>query len=104
SVKGKLSRRLIALEKTGNVRYSGISYWRSSTPMTVQEKLIEAVRGLPPLDQQKVLEFVERLHPAGAARESLYARAKRLGRVGIVTDAPSDLSTNKHYLDDFGRD
>ena len=92
------------LEKTGDVRYTDIIHHIPMAPMTVQEKLIEALRGLPPLDQQKVLEFAERLHHSSPATESLYAKAKRVGAVGIVADAPSDLSTNKRYFDDFGRD
>lgn len=35
--------------------------------------------------------------------ESLYDVASRLGLLGVVDDAPPDLSTNKKYFDDFGR-
>lgn len=72
--------------------------------MTIQEQLIEALRGLPPLDQQKVLEFARHLHHPAPASGSLYARASRVGAVGVVTDAPPDLSTNKRYLAGLGRD
>jgi hypothetical protein len=72
--------------------------------MTIQEQLIEALRGLPPLDQQKVLDFAQHLHYPAPASDTLYARARRIGAVGVITDAPPDLSTNKRYLADLGRD
>jgi hypothetical protein len=72
--------------------------------MTIQEQLIEALRGLGLLDQHKVLEFARRLHRDDPGPESVYARAKRLGVVGIVADAPPDLSTDKRHLLGFGRD
>lgn len=76
----------------------------SGTPMTTQDQLLEAFGELPPLQQQKVLGFVQRLQHTSAAPTSLYAKAKNLGAVGIVSDAPPDLSTNKDYLAGFGRD
>jgi hypothetical protein len=72
--------------------------------MSVQEQLIEALRGLPTSDQEKVLAFVKRLQHGAVLPESLYDKARRLGAVGIVTDAPPDLSTNRRYLADLGRD
>jgi hypothetical protein len=63
--------------------------------MPVQEKLIEAIRGLPVQEQEKLLAFVSWLQHRDANTESLYDRAQRLGAVGIVTDAPPDLSTKR---------
>lgn len=35
---------------------------------------------------------------------TLYERAKRAGIIGAAKGLPRDLSTNKRYLKDFGRD
>jgi predicted DNA-binding antitoxin AbrB/MazE fold protein len=40
--------------------------------------------------------------PTSDAGESFYDAASRLGFIGCVKGAPSDLSTNKKYLEGFG--
>lgn len=37
-------------------------------------------------------------------RESCLDLARRIGIVGVYTDAPSDLSTNKEHFEGFGSD
>ena len=37
-------------------------------------------------------------------RKSAYDLAKELGLIGMLKDAPEDLSTNKDYFEGFGRD
>jgi hypothetical protein len=71
--------------------------------MNIQEEFIEALGALPPPDQRKVLDYAQRLHQS-VISEDLYAKAERLGAVGIVTDAPPDLSTDKRHFIDFGHD
>jgi hypothetical protein len=35
--------------------------------------------------------------------ETVYDRVKKAGLIGIVREAPSDLSTNPDYFEGFGR-
>ncbi len=39
--------------------------------MTIEERVLEKLRGLPPEKQQEVLEFVESLKPVGNAKKPL---------------------------------
>jgi hypothetical protein len=73
-------------------------------PMNIQNEVLEALRALPPVEQRKVLDYAHRLQHDVASDDSLFARADRLGAVGIVTDAPADLSTAKRHFAGFGRD
>jgi hypothetical protein len=36
------------------------------------------------------------------ACETLYEKMKRTGAIGMVKDAPADLSTNRKYMEGFG--
>lgn len=76
--------------------------------MNLQEQLLEKFSHLSPHHLRVVLAFVERLEQqaceAPAGEETLLDKAERLGIVGLVTDAPPDLSTNKRHLAGLGRD
>ena len=39
--------------------------------MTIEEMVLEKLRGLPPEKQKEVLEFVDSLNPAGGAKKPL---------------------------------
>ncbi len=71
--------------------------------MDLRDQLLDALRQLSPPEQRKVLEFAQRLR-SSVSNESAYAKAKRLGIVGIMKDAPPDLSTQKTYFAGFGRE
>ncbi|MFO0898388.1 MAG: hypothetical protein U0836_13270 [Pirellulales bacterium] len=40
----------------------------------------------------------------GEAEPSAFELAQRVGIIGLIKDAPADLSTNPRYLEGFGRD
>ncbi|MDR3622653.1 MAG: ribbon-helix-helix protein, CopG family [Paludisphaera borealis] len=56
--------------------------------------------GVSPSDlaREALREHLRRRKP----RETAYDVAKRLGIIGVYTDAPSDLSTNPDHMEGFG--
>lgn len=70
----------------------------------LKEQLKAAARaeGVRPSD---VVRAALREHfRAKAAQPSCLDLALRVGVVGVYTDAPADLSTNKEHFEGFGRD
>ena len=76
----------------------------------VQQRVLEALQSLSPLEQQEVLDFAEflsskRSHTASneqldtTAVSFLEAASKY---VGCLKGGPPDLSTNKEYMEGFG--
>jgi metal-responsive CopG/Arc/MetJ family transcriptional regulator len=59
-------------------------------------------KGISPSDIVR-LALEEHLHQR-APRESCLDLARRVGLLGIYTDAPSDLSTNPSHMEGFGVD
>ena len=53
-------------------------------------------------EHQEVVLAVREKKPETQPPRNSYELAKELGLVGIVTDAPEDLSTNKDYFEGFG--
>lgn len=77
--------------------------------MNIEETIIDKIRTLPPDKQQETLDFVEFLL-AKIQKQELSTQVTTSGvsaltlaqdYVGCV-EAPSDLSTNKDYLDGYG--
>ena len=59
-------------------------------------------KGVRPSDV--VREALREHLKARSPRPSCLDLARRIGIVGVYTDAPSDLSTNKDYFEGFGGD
>jgi hypothetical protein len=76
--------------------------------MTIEQAIVEKLRTLPPDKQQEALEFVEALqikehHSQVRQWESGTSALEAARRVmGVVGDAPPDLSTNPKYMEGFG--
>lgn len=76
--------------------------------MTIEEAVIQKLRGLPPERQREVLDFVEFLEAktslaqdkAQASRVSALELAGEL--VGSVEGGPGDLATNREHMKDYG--
>lgn len=77
-------------------------------------QLTQKIQALPPELQQEVIDFVdfletkhqrksqvESLTESASQNVSVYDLIQNLGGIGSI-DAPTDLSTNKVYLDGFG--
>ena len=69
---------------------------------SLMETLVEKLQSLPPEQQQEVLDFVDRLPPAAAGRNAIFARIEEAVKQ-IPTEAwdevPADGSENlDHYL------
>ncbi|MBE9226857.1 DUF2281 domain-containing protein [Phormidium sp. LEGE 05292] len=79
--------------------------------MSIEQLVIQKLQTLSPEKQQEVLDFVEFLQsktlPDESSNQQLSESASFLTLaqkwVGCV-DAPSDLSTNKKYLDGYGNE
>jgi hypothetical protein len=77
----------------------------------MEQQLMEAVRTLPPEQQQQVLDFAEFLktrkitHPTAEQVEGQPMSALEAAGdlVGCLEGGPPDLSVNKKYLEGFGR-
>ena len=54
-----------------------------------------------PEHQEVILAVREKTPEVGTPRNS-FQLAEELGLIGIVTDAPADLSTNKAHFEGFG--
>ncbi|CDM97744.1 MAG: DUF2281 domain-containing protein [Limnospira sp. PMC 1291.21] len=78
--------------------------------MSLVQTIVEKLENLPPEKQQEVLNFVELLHLQIApdtdlsqedeTAESVLTKAAQF--IGCV-EGPADLSTNKNYLEGYGR-
>lgn len=80
------------------------------TTLTIEEQIIEKLKALPPERQQQVLDFVEFLlskflkqksNNQEATPISFIAATRKF--VGCLDGGPSDLSSNKKYLKELGR-
>lgn len=76
----------------------------------IQQRVIEVLQALSPVDQQEVLDFVEFLRNKRQNPPSLKATEQPRSALDIAGDlvgclegGPSDLSTNKKYLEGFGQ-
>jgi len=76
--------------------------------MTIEEAIVQRLRGLPLERQREVLDFVEFLESkASLARDKVQVRrvsalefAGKL--VGSVEGGPGDLATNREHMKDYG--
>ena len=50
-----------------------------------------------------ICEALERQRPADENQSTAYERFKKAGLMGVARTAPAHLSTNRKYLDGFGR-
>ncbi len=79
--------------------------------MSIEQLVIQKLQTLSPEKQQEVLDFVEFLQSKTLPEESSNEQGNESASfltlaqkwVGCV-DAPSDLSTNKKYLDGYGNE
>lgn len=73
----------------------------------VRPKLRRELRGLSSAtgrrESQIVREALEEYLNSNGKRETCFDVAHRFGLVGVVKDAPPDLSTNPRHLRGFGR-
>ena len=78
----------------------------------LEEKMVAEFRSLPPEKQQEVVDFIDflkfRASPTIAELEktpeadvSFVEAARKY--IGCLDGGPEDLSTNKAYLEDFGK-
>jgi hypothetical protein len=77
--------------------------------MTLEQVWVEKLRSLPPEQQQEALDFVEFLQTkhqnlsSGRTRwDGMSALEAARHVMGVVGDAPPDLSTNPQYMAGFG--
>lgn len=73
--------------------------------MTIEESVIQKLRGLPPERQCEVLNFVEFLETeALIPRDWVPSKSVELaeGLVGSLDDGPGDLATNREHLKGYG--
>ncbi|NEQ19003.1 MAG: DUF2281 domain-containing protein [Microcoleus sp. SIO2G3] len=78
--------------------------------MSIEQIIVEKLRTLPPEKQQEALDFVEFLQTKTLKKE--FSHQEQQPRVSALTLAqkwagclegePSDLSTNKKYMDGYG--
>ncbi|MBW4659339.1 MAG: DUF2281 domain-containing protein [Drouetiella hepatica Uher 2000/2452] len=75
----------------------------------IQQQIIEILQTLPSIEQQKVLDFAEFLQskqqisqPEPEKPISVLELAGDL--IGSLQGGPSDLSTNKKYMEGFGEE
>ena len=54
------------------------------------------------LPEHQEVTLAVREHVAANAPRNAYDAAQALGLIGLVTDAPADLSTNKAHFEGFG--
>ncbi|MCY7390366.1 MAG: DUF2281 domain-containing protein [Leptolyngbyaceae cyanobacterium CAN_BIN12] len=76
----------------------------------VQQKVLEALQNLSPLEQQEVLDFAEFLESRrepienneqpGTTAVSFLDAARKY--IGCLEGGPPDLSTNQAYMEGFG--
>jgi hypothetical protein len=76
----------------------------------LEQKILEGVRTLPETKQQEVLDFIESLKTRTPEPESTTQEPEPISAltvagdlVGCLEGGPADLSTNKKYLEGFGR-
>ncbi len=68
----------------------------------LERRLREVVKdGRSPSDV--VRDALEAYLPVKTSPESAYDAAVRLGIIGCISNAPRDLSTNKKYMEGFGK-
>lgn len=76
--------------------------------MTIEESVIQKLRGLPPERQREVLDFVEFLETKAplASKTRLPSKKSALelaeGLVGSLEGGPGDLATNREHMKDYG--
>ena len=78
----------------------------------IQQRVIEVLQTLSPVDQQEVLDFVEFLRnkrqnqpsPLQSTEQPRSALEIAGDLAGCLEGGPSDLSTNKKYLEGFGQE
>lgn len=77
--------------------------------MSIEQIIVEKLRTLPPEKQQEALDFVEFLQTKTHKRE--FSHQEQQPGVSALTlaqkyigcvEGPSDLSTNKKYMDGYG--
>lgn len=76
----------------------------------LEQQILEEVRTLPDTKQQEVLDFIEVLKNRELGQESTSQQPEPISAltaagdlVGCLGGGPSDLSTNKKYLEGFGQ-
>jgi hypothetical protein len=81
--------------------------------MSIEQLVIQKLQTLSPEKQQEVLDFVEFLQSKSLPDESSNQLLSERESASFLTlaqkwvgcvDAPSDLSTNKKYLDGYGNE
>ncbi|TWT96691.1 hypothetical protein Pla108_24650 [Botrimarina colliarenosi] len=90
-------RRFLREMGTLSHRGNGAKSQSCQVSKSFEERVAEVTARLRAM-QVDVKAFAEHLKD-----ESAYDAAMRLGLIGIVKDAPSDLSTNPKYLEGFGK-
>ncbi len=70
----------------------------------LQERLDAMAQSTGKSESQIVREAIAAYCTHSAERPNCYDLAKSLGIIGIIKDAPADLSTNRKYLKGMGRD
>ncbi|MBR8836663.1 MAG: DUF2281 domain-containing protein [Stigonema ocellatum SAG 48.90 = DSM 106950] len=71
--------------------------------MTTEELAIAALKKLPPNQQLEALNFIEFLQVKASQTKQVVSALEAAGDlVGCLDGGPSDLSTNKRYLEGFG--
>ena len=78
--------------------------------MSIEQIIVEKLRNLPPEKQQEALDFVESLLGKMAQQElSHQQQEQRVSALKLAEkwagclEAASDLSTNKQYMDGYGK-
>ena len=68
----------------------------------LRQRLLQLARRSGKSESELVREALEAYSAAHGLTESRYDVARRAGVIGIVRDAPADLSTNPKYFEGFG--
>lgn len=72
--------------------------------MTIEDPVIQKLKGLPPERQREVLDFVEFLETRTpqASRPKMSALELTGNLLGSVEGDPGDLATNQEHMKDYG--
>ncbi|MBI4480301.1 MAG: hypothetical protein HY651_09800 [Acidobacteria bacterium] len=72
--------------------------------MTIEEMVLEKLRGLPPEKQKEVLEFMESLKPSGGTRKPLRSLEGLLEDLNIDITEEDIAEARREMWGDFPRD
>ncbi len=72
--------------------------------MTIEEKVLEKLRGLPPGRQKEVLEFVESLKPVGSTKKPLRSLEGLLEDLNIDITEEDIAEARREMWGNFPRD